>query len=56
MSCERKDISIELSPEFKKAFKRLAKRYRSLGQDFGSAGGFVAREPDTRCRFRIWAS
>lgn len=33
MSCERKDISIELSPEFKKAFKRLAKRYCSLGQD-----------------------
>ena len=56
MSCERKDISIELSPELKKAFKRFGETLSLFGTGFGSAGGFVAREPYTRCRFRIWAS
>lgn len=33
MSCEKKAICIELSPSFKKSFKLLLKRYRSLAAD-----------------------
>lgn len=34
MSCERKDISIELSPEFKKAFKRFGETLSLFGTGF----------------------
>lgn len=34
MSCDKKDITIELAPTFRKAFKRLSKKYRSLFLDF----------------------
>lgn len=33
MSYEKKDITIKLSPCFQKAFKKLAKKYRSLAFD-----------------------
>lgn len=44
---EKKDITIELSPTFRKAFKRLAKKYRSLPYDLEKLIGTIKDDPMT---------
>lgn len=45
MSCKKRVISIELAPDFKKAFKQLLKRYRSLGRDLENLVESIQEDP-----------
>ena len=45
MSCRKKDISIEFSPTFRRTFKKLAKRYRSLALDLEAFVHSVSEDP-----------
>ncbi|WP_455635670.1 type II toxin-antitoxin system RelE/ParE family toxin [Parabacteroides sp.] len=46
MSYRKKVISIELAPDFKKAFKQLLKRYRSLGHDLENLIESIQEDPE----------